>query len=157
MSTPSWFRNTQESKDSIHNRLTHLEETVKKHLLLIRHNQAIMEKNLQDLKKKEEKDKLIQRPKIVSRKHLLEETFRESNDSIIRVVVDMAKKINPGVIPWFQQQINQYLQLPYIPSFQTQLTTLTPPHYSNYHKYNTYYNTSQNSRPAEDLSDDESF
>ena len=154
MSTPTWFRNTQESKDSIHNRLTHLEETVKKHLVIIQQNQAIMEKNLQDLKKRKgEAIHTTQSPKIVSRKHLLEETFRESNDSIIRVVVKMARKLNPGVIPWFHQQLNRYLQLPYIPSFQTQVTTLSSP----YPNYNYNQNYLPRTTPVEESSDDESF
>lgn len=138
MSTPSWFRNTEESKDSIHNRLSNLEQTVERHLSNIRKNQSMIEQTLKELQSNQSSRKT----RVVSKSQLLEQTFRESNNSIIRVVIDMARKRNPSIIPWFHQQLNRYLQLPYIPSFKTQLTSLKHLEHQGY---------------KDDSSDDESF
>ena len=128
MTTPQWFKNSNESKETIHDRLTQLESSTRKHLCILRHNQYILESALKNIHHRKvsqfPSDTYVVSKVPLNKKKLLEKTFHDSNQAILKIVVETAIKKNPAIIPWIHQQINRYMQVPYIPSIKTQLTNL---------------------------------
>lgn len=149
MTTPQWFRDSKESKETIHNRLTELETSTRKHLCILRHNQHILENTIKKLNAQQTplyrsppENNVYSYSKPLTKQKLLEKTFQESNRAILKIVVESAVKNNPAVIPWIHQQLTRYMRFPYIPSIKTQLT-----------KFNHHPNTSETgSYPSDDES-----